>query len=508
MAENEDTDIIFEPAPANDARFPRATAPGAAATAFEPGLIEVQFRSGGAAEMLPQIAGIAPPGGIPTRVQSVLQRHGVQAVESSFGIPSDRLAAIAAQPASLAAAEAAEGPAGLDRANFFQLRFPAEADLGQIAAELRQLPEIERAVPVPKAIPPAALPLSEPLLGTNDQLAIPERQWYAFRTKADRAWSLSSGTGVVVADIDWGYRITHQELAPQFDLAQAFNAFDGGTNVNTGGSISHGTGVTGLAAAAVNSLGMAGIAFGASIWPIQADSGPGVALPGNSWARAIDHVTAANSGGKRKVIILEVQTGLFGNYEQVPSVSAAIVAAIAAGVVVCVAAGNGDRDAGIDDSGHPFPPTGSILVGATAFHPVNNVRASFSNWGPQVTVAAPGDPSHDLTCGSSADNAYVAGFGGTSGATPKVAAAAALMLQVNSLLTHQQIRSILNGTGTPVISDPGKPVGTFLDVEAAVNAAMNLTIGACRDDGNESAGRGGAEDLQETARAASVVPPS
>src|SRR5436190_2072618 len=448
MAENEDTDIVFEPTPVNDARFPQPTAPSAAATAFEPGLIEVQFRAGGAAEMLPQIAGIAPPGGVPTRVQSVLQRHGVQAVESSFGIPSDGLAAI------------------------------------------------------------AALPLSEPLVGTNDPLAVPERQWYAFRTKANRAWALSSGTGIVLADIDWGYRITHQELAPQLDLSQAFNSFDGGTNVTTGGSISHGTGVTGLAAAAVNSLGMAGIAFGASIWPIQADSGPGVALPGNSWARAIDHVTATNSGGKRKVIILEVQTGLFGNYEQVPSVSAAIVAAIAAGVVVCVAAGNGDRDAGLDDTGNPFPPTGSILVGATAFHPVNNVRASFSNWGPHVTVAAPGDPSHDLTCGSRADNAYVAGFGGTSGATPKVAAAAALMLQVNSALTHQQIRSILNGTGTPVISDPGKPVGTFLDVEAAVHAAMNLTIGAGPDDGDANAGRGGAADLHESALAASVVPPS
>jgi hypothetical protein len=506
MAENEDTDIVFEPTLANDVRFPRATAPDAVATAFEPGLIEVQFRAGGAAEMLPQMAGIAPPGGIPTRVQSVLQRHGVQAVESSFGIPSDRLAAIAAQPASLAAAEA-EGPAGLDRANFFQLSFPAEADLGQIAAELRELPEIERAVPVPKAIPPAALPLREPLVGTNDQLAIPERQWYAFRTKANRAWSLSSGTGVVIADIDWGYRITHQELAPQFDLSQAFNSFDGGTNVSTGGSISHGTGVTGLAAAAVNSLGMAGIAFGASVWPIQADSGPGVALPGNSWARAIDHVTAANSGGKRKVIILEVQTGLFGNYEQVPSVSAAIVAAIAAGVVVCVAAGNGDRDAGLDDTGNPFPPTGSILVGATAFDPVSNVRASFSNWGPQVTVAAPGDPSHDLTCGSSADNAYVAGFGGTSGATPKVAAAAALMLQVNPALTHQQIQTILNRTGTPVISDPGKPVGTFLDVEAAVHAAMNLTIGA-GPNGSDASAATGEGFRPESALAASVVPAS
>jgi len=32
---------------------------------------------------------------------------------------------------------------------------------------------------------------------------------------------------------------------------------------------------------------------------------------------------------------------------------------------VAWAAGNGDRDAGVDDSGNPIPPTGSILVGAT-----------------------------------------------------------------------------------------------------------------------------------------------
>ena len=42
------------------------------------------------------------------------------------------------------------------------------------------------------------------------------------------------------------------------------------------------------------------------------------------------------------MVILEVQTSAFGNYEQVPSVNAAIKTAIASGVVVCVAAGNGD----------------------------------------------------------------------------------------------------------------------------------------------------------------------
>ena len=51
----------------------------------------------------------------------------------------------------------------------------------------------------------------------------------------------------------------------------------------------------------------------------------------------------------------------------------------------------------------PFDPTGSILVGATAYHETQNKRASFSNYGSRVVVSAPGDPQHDLTCGQAAD---------------------------------------------------------------------------------------------------------
>ena len=276
-----------------------------------------------------------------------------------------------------------------------------------------------------------------------------DNQWYIFRCNVPPAWNVVSGANVVIADIDWGYRVTHEELAPRLNLARAFNSFDGGTNVSHGTSISHGTAVMGLAGA----RGQRSAAWPASpsapeLWPVQANSGPGPALGGNAWARAIDWVRTTNSGGRRKVIILEVQTGTFGNYEMVPSVNAAIQTAIAAGVVVCVAAGNGNRDAGIDDSGNPIPDTGSILVGATEYDAAQNRRASFSNFNARVTVCAPGDAVHDLTCNSTGDAAYRNGFGGTSGATPKVAAAAALMLERNPALTHAQIRTILRNTGT------------------------------------------------------------
>ncbi len=460
-------------AAANRARFPPDD-PDATPTDGdpEPGVVEVEFREGFAPLVAPSEGGRAAiassAGASSDALGEILQRRRLERAEPSIRVTS-------AEAASIHASARANDPSVPNLSNFMTLHFPAGEDTRQIAAELRELPEVERAVVVPRALPPHTA-LNEPLAGAVDTIVVNpttglENQWYIFRCRADRAWNRATGKGVVIADIDWGYRTTHEDLSPRLDMTRAYNAFDDGTDVTTGGSVFHGTGVMGLAGAADNNLGMAGFAFESSLWPVQGDTGPGTPVGGNAWARGIDWVNSADSGCRRKVIILEVQTGSFGNYEMIPSVNAAIRTAIANGVVVCVAAGNGDRDAGIDDSGDPIPPTGSILVGATSYHPTVNPRAGFSNFGPRITVAAPGDSNHDVTCDSASDSAYRNDFGGTSGATPKVAGAAALMLEVNPELTHAEIRDILNQTGGPVVTDAAKPVGTFLNVEAAVQEA-------------------------------------
>ena len=462
-------------------RFPPSNPPpdGLPVAAFEPGVVEVEFRQG----LQPRI--MAPRGGAASTISSsaradltelnqILQKHQLERAESSF-LTSEQEAANAQNAAQQ------RGITVPNLGSFVTFYFPEAANTEQIAQELSGLPDVERAVAVPKAIPPQT-PLNEPLVGTSGQVVLNpasglENQWYIFRCRANHAWTMASGEGVVIADIDWGYRTTHQDLASRLDLSRAYNAFDGGSNVSTGGSIFHGTGVMGLAGGADNNLGMAGFAYGSTLWPVQADSGPGTALGGNPWARAIDWVRTADSKGRRKVIILEVQTGAFGNYEMVPSVNAAIRTAIAHGVVVCVASGNGDRSASIDDSGNAIPETGSILVGATEYHATENRRASFSNFGPRIVVSAPGDSSHDLTCDSTSNNAYRNGFGGTSGATPKVAGTVALMLNVNPNLSHDEIRTILSSTGAAVVTDAGKPIGTFLNAEAAVREARRRAGG-------------------------------
>jgi hypothetical protein len=481
-----------ESTPAPGDALPRFGPPGGIAAGhavYEPGVVEVQFRENVAPTLRRTGAApsIAADGGGLDEMNQILSRFGLVQAEPTF--QTTRAEATAAQ--TVARAQGIDAP---HLAQFMTLHFASNADAPRIAEELSALPQVERAVAVPMALPPTMVASqagvieelpptgtpSDPLVGSSSQVVLNtstglENQWYVFRCHVDQAWARSTGRNVVIADVDWGFRTSHQDLASK--IRRVYNAVDGTTDVTHGGSVFHGTGVTGLTGAAANSTGMAGVAYDAEIWGVQADSGTGTSLGGNSWARGIDWVRTADSGGRRKVIILEVQTGAFGNYEQVPSVNAAIRTAIGAGVVVCVAAGNGDRDAGLDDSGNAIPETGSILVGATAYDATINKRAWFSNYGSRITVAAPGDSAHDLTATSSGDTAYSNAFGGTSGATPKVAGVAALMLAANPGLSHADVRRILNVTGAALTPDAGKPVATFLDAGAAVRQASVGTTG-------------------------------
>ncbi|MGA8027759.1 MAG: S8 family serine peptidase [Bryobacteraceae bacterium] len=402
-----------------------------------------------------------------TGLHRVLNDHAVSAVHASFRMrhPGQRRRRSQTERDHLS--------------RFIDLHFARDADIDTIVRNLRALPEMEQAVEV-RTVVLSAFP-ADPLIGTSDRLAFEpvtnrQFQWYVFRCGVDRAWARVSGSGVVIADVDGGFFLDHEDLAPNIELEHVFNAVDGSKDV-TAGQQDHGTAVLGLAAAASNTLGIAGVAFSAKLWPIQYDAANGAPLPGLPLVNAIDWVTGEDSGGRRVVINIEAQfAGTLSNCEQIPAVNAAIRLAIAKGFVVCVAAGNGDRDAGLADDGTAITASGSILVGATDFDPVVNPRATSggqaSNWGPRVVVSAPGDASHDVTCGDLSNTDYRNDFGGTSGAAAKVAGALALMLEANPLLTHEEAKSVLVGTGSPLNTD--KPIGVFLNADAAVAAAFQL----------------------------------
>ena len=383
------------------------------------------------------------------------------------------------------------------RHKFVTFKFPLDADVISIARELTALPEIYQAVSVPLIRPPHDMP-AEPVTGNNNHNGAMSgtaghqtRQWYLDRCDVRRAWEQgASGKGVVIADIDWGFDLSHPAL---LRTALSKNVITDSPYVCDGNLLHHGNGVLGLAGAAV-SQEMSGIAFDAMLWAIQAGTGVinrPVVEP-DFWAGAINFVRTAPASG-RKVIILEVQTDGFSNIEMVPSIRKEITEAIGEQIVVCVPAGNGNKsgDADLDDDSNKIPATGSIVVGATNYDPAIN-PFGISNGGDRVVVYAPGDPNNDFTCGSTR-TPYRLNFGGTSGATAKVAGVVALMLEKNDQLTPQRIHEIL-GSSQKVVVNQGKKVGVLLDANDAVSQAI----------GKPSATNGELSDMPMNVRSATA----
>ena len=158
------------------------------------------------------------------------------------------------------------------------------------------------------------------------------------------------------------------------------------------------------------------------------------------------------------------------------------------GCVICFAAGN--YNASIDDpvnaeghvwldygAGRQRRTVGPILNGYAAHPNVIAVAAStslnrhaeYSNYGPQISVAAPSNNFHYLDRNlfvpgrgiTTADNGrngdgfnpngiYTDRFGGTSSATPLVAGVAALVLSINPDLSAADVKDILQSTADKI----------------------------------------------------------
>lgn len=136
------------------------------------------------------------------------------------------------------------------------------------------------------------------------------------------------------------------------------------------------------------------------------------------------------------------------------------------GVLVVAACGN----SGASNCDYPAAYTNAMAVSAVDF---GKNLASYSSYGPQVEIAAPGGENEDLNGDGWTDyiwniafkvdvNAFgnvtatypeslaVYGYSGTSMATPHVAAIAALMKSVNPNLTNADLRTLLQQTAQDI----------------------------------------------------------
>ncbi|HUG16686.1 MAG TPA: S8 family serine peptidase [Thermomicrobiales bacterium] len=233
----------------------------------------------------------------------------------------------------------------------------------------------------------------------------------------------------------------------------------GGVNCVGGTSYSddhgHGTHVAGTIAAIDNGSGVVGVAPGARIWSVKVlnSSGSG---SGSSLLCGIDWVTAR--AGTIEVANMSLGgTGYLddnncGNTNG-DIIHQAVCRSVAAGITYVVAAGNNGKDAKqyfpanydevitvsalVDTDGLPGGLGGSTAVGA------DDTLASFSNYGADVDVIAPG-----VLIYSTARTGGYTTMSGTSMAAPHVAGAAALYKLVNPGATPAAVRSALISTGS------------------------------------------------------------
>jgi len=300
-------------------------------------------------------------------------------------------------------------------------------------------------------------------------------QWNLPLINMPEAWDITTGSDdVIVAVIDTGVLLNHPDLSGRltgtgYDFVdkKAGGNDPGDKEPGTSRSSFHGTHVAGIIAAATNNnLGVAGITWKTKILPVRV---MGVGGRGNTYDVRQGMRYAAGLSNDSGIILPESSRADIINLSLGASSSSASDQALitelrSKGIIVVAAAGNENTST----PSYPAAYNGVIAVSAVN---INSTKASYSNYGSYIDVAAPGGDSGDyngdgyqdyvLSAGAddssgSIVNAYVF-QAGTSMAAPHVAGVAALMKAVYPGMLPEDMDVLLAaGNITNDIGTPGK----------------------------------------------------
>jgi serine protease len=312
-------------------------------------------------------------------------------------------------------------------------------------------------------------------------------QWHYPAIALPQAWDLTTGANSpVVAVIDTG-KTNHPDLAGRwvggYDfISSKSTAKDGNgrdsdaTDAGDGGfcfpynypNSWHGTHVAGTIGANTNNgVGVAGVNWSARILPVRVlgKCGGSTAdiIDAIRWSGGLSVSKVPANANPAKVINMSLGGELSAGQTCASHDTAtqnAINAVTAQGVSVVVAAGNSNKDT------KTFTPASCNNTITVAALNRANTRAYYSNYGPDVDIAAPGGDTQTDTNGngikddgvlstllnSNGSSAIYQYYQGTSMATPHVAGLVSLMLARNPSLTPAQILSKLQSTSTAISS--------------------------------------------------------
>lgn len=348
----------------------------------------------------------------------------------------------------------------------YTLRVSAPTDIEALAQKLEQEHEVEFAEPnyyFPLTVVP-----NDPLYSQIYPLSI---------VKADSAWNVQKGDStVIIAIIDSGVDWDHPDLASVIwtnsneipnngvdddsngyiddirgwdfvaNVSDAFTGEDGTTEDNNPMDFDgHGTHVAGIAAGATNNgIGIASLSWGCKIMPLRcgwhSSDGNGYVsslYAAKAYKYAADNgASVVNQSSGTSEVVIEGAKYAYKN-----------------GVVITNSAGNSNSE----DVGLLGAEPWALSVAATNS---NDNKASYSSYGPQVDISAPGG---DFSSGNRAGflstvvhpstfygNQQYAAFQGTSMSSPFVAALAALIKSKNKSWTPAQVMFQITGTADKI----------------------------------------------------------
>lgn len=290
--------------------------------------------------------------------------------------------------------------------------------------------------------------------------------WGHFKVDAGTAWDTTKGSSsVLIAIVDTGYRMTHEDLANTIDNTTKWpdKITDLVDKDNTpDDQHGHGSFIGGIInATANNAKGVVGVAHGCGVFHIK--------ISETGQADDSDIVAACLLANFLGAKIINLSWGGYGYndiYERLGDIL------YDNDVLWVVAAGN-------SNSAGPYNPAAveeAFCVGATG---PTDKRSSFSNWGEAVDIAAPGEQTK--SAGKGSDTEYVTGAG-TSYAAPYVSAVAGLVWSNKPTLTAEQMRSLLMDTGTALYNSsqfPKTPWVKIVNANNALKGSNNAVLPSC-----------------------------
>ncbi|MBM4429015.1 MAG: hypothetical protein FJ026_01535 [Chloroflexi bacterium] len=286
-------------------------------------------------------------------------------------------------------------------------------------------------------------------------------QWALPRIGAPQAWDTAQCQGTIVAVLDTGVYLEHPDLQnslwtnpneiPGNNLDDDHNGkvddvygwhfyqvcdaiscqpYENGFVADENG---HGTHVAGIIAAETNNgIGIAGLSWGARIMTVRV-----LDRDGNGFYSDIAAAILYATDNGAQIINLS-----FGGDEPSQLLQDAVNYAYTRGVLLVAATGNSGR-------GQVLYPAACANVMAVAATDSSDRRTSFSNYGPRVDIAAPGDNILSTWL-----QPYLYFYRrGTSMATPHVAGAAALLWSWRPDFSNAQIQERLESTADDVNAD-------------------------------------------------------